>query len=424
MPVAAPSAPRRRAPPAHRDWRKPLDLGYRPRMRVVGRGPLLVVVPLAASVFAAACSDDVEPVPDVDGLDAGDDVAAPSDAASPVDARGEDGASDAGAPCDDDLDGDGVNRHLSCTGLYSDIVTKAIAPSALAYAPAVPFWSDGAEKSRWLALPAGSTIDVSDFDSWKFPNGTRVWKEFKLDGKRVETRLYMKDAAGNWQHGTYRWNDDESEAIRKEGGESVVRAGKPTYEIPSAGQCEECHATRPGKLLGVDALQLGLPGAQGLTLAELASKGWLSATPPATSLVIPDDGTGKAAAALGWLHVNCGTCHTEGVYPSGIIPLRARIRPSQLLPDSGITTAQELDGYATTVCKKSTRAIDGGAGTYDYVAGGSPATSLVSILSGRRAPDGTTPTADQQMPPLVTRAVDTEGHAALDAWISALPPCP
>lgn len=393
-------------------------------MRVARRRVLFVVLPLTVSAFAAACSDDVEPARDLDGLDAAADGAVPADAAAPLDASEGEDASDAGAPCDDDRDGDGVNRHLSCTGLYADIATKTIAATALAYAPALPFWSDGAEKSRWLELPAGTTIDVTDFDNWKFPAGTRVWKEFKLDGKRVETRLYLKDAAGNWQHGTYRWNDDESEAVRKEGGESLARAGKPTYEIPSSGQCEECHATRPGKLLGVDALQLGLPGAQGLTLAELASRGMLSATPPATSLTIPDDGTGKAAAALGWLHVNCGTCHTEGVYPSGIIPLRARLRPSQLLPDSGIGTAQELDGFATTVCKKSTRAIDGGVGTYDYVAGGSPATSLISILSGRRAPEGTTPTADQQMPPLVTRAVDVEGHAALDAWIGALPPCP
>jgi len=52
---------------------------------------------------------------------------------------------------------------------------------------------------------------------------------------------------------------------------------------------------------------------------------------------------------------------------------------------------------------------------------GSPSTSLVSILSGRRVDAGVDPDSFFQMPPLVTRRPDTQGHALLDSWITALP---
>ena len=46
----------------------------------------------------------------------------------------------------------------------------------------------------------------------------------------------------------------------------------------------------------------------------------------------------------------------------------------------------------------------------------------MSVLSGFRVPTGQDPD-DRQMPPIVTRAVDVTGHAALDAWIATLAPC-
>ena len=49
--------------------------------------------------------------------------------------------------------------------------------------------------------------------------------------------------------------------------------------------------------------------------------------------------------------------------------------------------------------------------------------SEISILSGYRVPPGQMPTV-AQMPPIVTRAVDHEGHQLLDDWINSLPACP
>src|SRR6185312_1120336 len=78
-------------------------------------------------------------------------------------------------------------RRIECTGLYSDVAKKKVAPNAREYGPAEPFWSDGLEKHRWVVLPKGEKIDASDPSEWTFPTGTKFFKEFQSDGKRLET---------------------------------------------------------------------------------------------------------------------------------------------------------------------------------------------------------------------------------------------
>src|SRR5437762_972066 len=103
---------------------------------------------------------------------------------------------------------------LTCTGLYSDISTKELAPGVEPYLPAIALWSDGADKDRWIRLPPGTTIDTSDPNEWAFPDGTKLWKQFSRDGRRVETRLWQKVRSGFWVDAAYAWSDDETEAVR------------------------------------------------------------------------------------------------------------------------------------------------------------------------------------------------------------------
>src|SRR5262245_12020436 len=79
---------------------------------------------------------------------------------------------------------------LSETGLYD--ASGAIDPRNLPFVPQYPLWSDGAEKLRWVRLPEGSKIDVTDVDAWRFPAGTRFWKQFVWAGSKVETRMIWK----------------------------------------------------------------------------------------------------------------------------------------------------------------------------------------------------------------------------------------
>ena len=83
-------------------------------------------------------------------------------------------------------------RTLECTGLYAAIASKQIALGVRAFSPAVPLWSDGADKLRWIFLPPGTSIDSSNPNEWVFPVGTKAWKEFSSGGQRVETRLWQK----------------------------------------------------------------------------------------------------------------------------------------------------------------------------------------------------------------------------------------
>jgi hypothetical protein len=380
------------------------------------------VTATAAATSGAGCSSDdggnAAPAQDAAIPDAADAFVPMVDAAPPV-------MMDAAPPkrdCAADLQADGVQMHLDCTGLYADFASKTVATENAPYTPGVQFWSDGAVKSRFLYLPPGAKIDITSFDEWKFPNGTKVWKEFKVGGKRIETRMFFK-AKDTWQRTTYRWNDAETDAVRMDGDEKVtIPVQTAVYEVPNSGQCDYCHMGRTDQLLGVEAINLGLTTAQGVTLASLAAAGRFSTAPPVTTITIPEDHTNKAAAALGWLHANCGACHNQNPDAAAqFVGLRFLLSASQLAGDGGTPTVTATDTWTTGVNVDSTRQnVDAGV-PYKRIAPGDPTHSLASILSGRRATGTDEPNAIIQMPPLVTRQVDTTGHALLDAWIGALP---
>lgn len=386
-------------------------------MRNVVLRSAFFVLPMLGAAWAAGCSSadtaaDSTPDAGSDGSSLVDTSAPKVDAADAAPKR----------DCAADQQADGLWKHLECAGLYSDFASKTIAADAKPYTPGVEFWSDGAVKSRFLYLPPGTKIDITDFDEWRFPVGTRVWKEFVVDGKRIETRIYVKTADREWHHTTYRWNETETDAVRKDDGEKVKRASGSPYEVPTTSQCDGCHDGKVDRLLGVEAVSLGLPAAKGITLATLAAEGRFNRTPPVTTVTLPNDNNGTAAPALGWLHANCGSCHSkDGLSGTDLL---WRLRAAQLAPDGGAATVQQLDSWTTAVNVPSTRIdFDAGVGvSYLRIAGGSPSTSLASILSGHRVPDTLEPNSTDQMPPLVTRRVDVAGHKLLDDWITQVPP--
>ena len=299
---------------------------------------------------------------------------------------------------------------LTCTGLFADVAAKTVAPGVREYAPAISLWSDGAEKRRWISLPPGTTIDASDPNEWVFPVGTKLWKEFSQDGRRVETRLWQKLTPTFWANAAYAWNDDETAALRSQGGD--IPFGTGTYHIPTQDECEKCHRGRTEHILGFGAVELGLPGASGITLEMLAEEGLLEPPPASTQLAIGDDGTGAAAPALGWMHVNCGiTCHNGNSramgYPSG---LRLRLDPRDL--DGRPVT--ELDPLTTSLGVAVHAANWRG---WTRIIPGNPTDSLLYDLVSNRG-------EGRQMPPIATRIIDEAGVALIEEWIRRMPPPP
>ncbi|HLK91972.1 MAG TPA: hypothetical protein VKZ18_18920 [Polyangia bacterium] len=381
-------------------------------------GPLLLTLALALAPWAG-CGGGTSTPPVFDG--GGHDGPKPQKDASDVDvvrhdAGPKDGgardASDGGIPDDCTTGAAGEPTELRCTGLYSDWATKTVASNARQYDPGLHLWSDGAGKTRWISLPAGATIDTSDMDQWTFPNGTKVWKEFTLGGKRIETRLIWKRPTGAWYLTTYRWSaDGQTSTTELTAGETNVGGG--SYEIPTQSNCYDCHAGRYDMLLGFEAVALSSPQASGFTMADLTANHLLTA-PPAAPLTIPGDA--KTAAALGYLHINCGTsCHNRESGEAGSSGFYTRLDVATL------TSPQATDTWTTGVGVNASFYPPGVAQPQIFVpcdTGSSAAYYRMSHRDG--AGDAGTGT---QMPPIITHQVDSDGVAAIAAWLNGFPQC-
>ncbi len=329
------------------------------------------------------------------------------DAKTPVD----------GPPPDDlvfDTPIDGDPNHpltLADTGLCMDLACTQISPMAKPYAPQYTLWSDGATKKRWIYLPAGAQIDTTNPNFWKFPVGTKLWKEFTRDGVRVETRLMMKlladDATpGSWFFASYGWNQAQN-ATTEATPTGMMNANGTGHDIPSRQQCRRCHENTPGRVLGFQALSLDFQGQPGeLDLDALVALNALTTNPPAAvgGFHYPLPGNPVDKAAYGYMHANCGGCHnrTSSIYATTTLELRMDVTKL------GATTT--MPAYVTTVNVNGTV----GGLTGPIVAPMNPAGSVIITRT-------TATTSPPRMPELGTEIVDPAGQTALTNWINQLP---
>ncbi|NRF65592.1 hypothetical protein HLB44_01210 [Aquincola sp. S2] len=256
------------------------------------------------------------------------------------------------------------------------------AAGALAFTPQYPLWSDAADKRRWYSLPAGTAIDQRDIDAWQFPPGTRLWKEFALGGRPVETRFIERLADGSWRFASYVWTAEGSEArLAPAAGMSIAHRDAPNgrYQVPSRTDCLACHGSAPVPVLGLSALQL--------TPRRIAA----------------DNETERAA--LGYLHANCAHCHNTS---DNRVPLKLTL--AQSAADPVASRAAVL----RSVLAASRWRAHGSAAT-QVIAPGQPQHSVLALRMASRDPQ-------VQMPPLGSAQVDAEGLALIERWIRALPP--
>jgi hypothetical protein len=323
----------------------------------------------------------------------------------PTDAPGGDADAGGEGPADCGVGDAGEPLELRCAGLYSDFASKTVAPGVVPYDPGLHLWSDGADKSRWISLPAGQTIDTSNMDEWVFPVGTRLYKEFVLGGVRIETRMLWKRGPQNWYPTTYRWSaDGQSSATELLTGElDVTDAG---YEVPSQARCVKCHSGRRDFVLGFEAVSLSTPAATGLTMSALVAQSRLT-KPPSAPLTIP--GTAVEQAALGYLHANCGeTCHNANSDAAALYTgLFLRLEVGSLASVAATNAYKTSWNVATQLYM----------GAPKRVAPCDIASSCIYVRPSQR--DGLQDArAGTQMPPVDTHAVDAVGISAIAAWIN------
>jgi hypothetical protein len=189
-----------------------------------------------------------------------------------------------------------------------------------------------------------------------------------------------------------------------------VGDGGVTWNIPTNDDCNECHRGRQDRILGFEQVSLGLPGAQGLTLAQLAERNLVKPLPAAVGLNVGDDGTGLAAPALGWLHVNCGvTCHNSNPAAAGNgAGMLLRLDPAQL--DGRPPDPHTWDILKTTV---NVPCVSGSVAGVPRIRPNNAAASAIHLLINQRGA--------LQMPPIASLIVDKPDVAIVTAWIATMP---
>ena len=311
---------------------------------------------------------------------------------------------------------------LSETGLYGR--DGAIAPGLRAFSPQYPLWSDGALKSRWILLPPGKPVDVRNGDAWDFPVGTKFWKEFRIGGRKAETRFIWRASATQWVYASYAWRADQSDAdlAPATGLASVADLGNgKAHDIPSVADCRACHVNGGAPVLGFNALQLSddrdpnAPHAEALqpgmlTLSRLDAEGLLqprrpewTARPPRIPAADP-----TTRAALGYLAANCGNCHRTSGADTALhtVDLAFNHRLAAV-------KVEEEPGWSTTVVKPGKYAIPGDQASNLRVLPGAPERSTVLHRMASRRPAS-------QMPPLGSVVADEAGLALMRTWIEGM----
>lgn len=298
---------------------------------------------------------------------------------------------------------------LSATGCVSAQNPTQAAAGLIPYEPAAQFWSDGATKERWLAVPNGTSITVGSDGDFSLPNGAVLMKHFRLNGALVETRLFMRHPDGEWAGYTYEWNAQRTDATLVQGGKSAT-IGLQSWIFPSGNDCLTCHTAAAGASLGLEAAQLNRDftyASTGRTANQLRTLDgiMLFTTPlgdPALQPAMPnpfDTSAPLAQRARAYLHTNCAQCHRSG----GPTPSSMDLRYSTLLSSMNACGALPQSG-------------DLGLGaTALIIAPGSAADSVLVARMNRRDASA--------MPPLASGMVDTAGVQLLQQWIASLTSC-
>jgi uncharacterized repeat protein (TIGR03806 family) len=318
---------------------------------------------------------------------------------------------------------------LSQTGAFEE--TKSLSPnsSLIPYDLAVPFWSDGGGKARWISVPTESPggvqkIKFTPTGEWSFPKGTVFVKHFELVTnethpdlkRRLETRLVVCDSTGSVYGVTYKWRADNSDAdlLATNLSEQIliqtasgVRTQKWYY--PSRQDCRTCHTDKAGGILGVKTRQLNGPFKYPSGVTDNQLRAWSHAglfdsgceeeklaTYPA--LARADDSTHSLEdRARSYLDANCAHCHRPGGTVANFDARYDTPLERQLLIGGPILINEGLDNARAIAPKDIWRSV---------------------IYARASSLDGL------KMPPLAHEVLDTKSLALLRQWIESLPGTP
>ncbi|MGD9646563.1 MAG: PQQ-dependent sugar dehydrogenase [Pirellulales bacterium] len=317
-------------------------------------------------------------------------------------------------------------RRLSDTGLFVSTAEELPAAGVIAYSVNAPAWHDGAVAERYLAVPGDQQVGYASGPSWTFPDGTALVQTLAIerpsgsgDGsaagaarQRIETRVLLRQQ-GEWAGYSYRWNvaQDDATLVPREGADATLATDDPiaprAWRFPSRAECLACHSRAANFVLGLTEAQINraheYPLAVDNQLRTLDHIGMFSSRlpkPPAelARLADPSDGSQSTEERVrAYLHVNCSICHVAAGGGNARMEL-GLATPTAEMHLIGARSQHDTFGIENAM----------------LVAPGEPDRSVLVHRLSRRGPG--------QMPPLVSREVDTAAVALLRDWISGLQP--
>lgn len=320
-----------------------------------------------------------------------------------------------------DAAGGDIPRLLSQTGAFANVHDLTPVAGAVPYELTLAFWSDGAVKDRFAAIPQGQVTYSPDGD-WVFPAGTVFVKTFNLatdsakpaEMRRLETRLLVIGANGRPYGASYRWRPDLSDAelvgaeglnedipVRGPGG-----AGTQTWLYPSRENCITCHNAQTSGVLGPKARQLNSDyrypdGGTENQLAHWNRLGLFSTRltdkdiAGVVSLAKANDASRSLEdRARSYLDANCAQCHRPGGTVANFDARWQTPLANQNLIDGPVLINNGID--------------------HPHVI--SPHDPWRSMIIRR-----TDTNDDTRMPPIARHTIDTQGVALLRQYILSLP---
>jgi len=313
---------------------------------------------------------------------------------------------------------------ISASGLFSDLSTLEPAPGLIPYGVNAELWSDGAYKTRYLALPGSAQIEFSPDGYWKFPANSVLVKNFYLEFTKgdpasrqiVETRFLIKNGdADEWKGLSYQWNEDASDAALLsdsatlsffiEDADSPDGFSEQQYFFPGPEDCTLCHREAAGRVLGPQTAQLngdyaydGIVDNQLRTLNHIGvfSEDIGEQYDDFPRWANPRDETlSLETRARAYLATNCSHCHRPNGVDRADIDLRYEIPLSQTNTVDWAPMLGRLDAPDARVISP---------GNADN------STILLRLLTF----------SSNRMPPVASSIIDEHGTALLRAWIDQL----
>jgi uncharacterized repeat protein (TIGR03806 family) len=264
------------------------------------------------------------------------------------------------------------------------------AVGVVSYEIIAPLWSDGSAKERFFALPEGQKASFNAGGHLDLPVGSVTMKVFHLQGRPVETRLYMKESANRWRGYSYEWREDGREADLLENGKEKT-IGTQTWVYPSRQQCDICHNTVSEITLGLSFMQL----ARKDQIAGWEKAGLLEKVPtfdPTPLVDYRDLEEPIDARARSYLQGNCDYCHQP--QGGGVGNFDFRIQKD--FASMGICNQLPLVDVFPV---KDARILK-------------PGVPSASVLLLRMKDSG-----DFHMPPQISRVADPDGIELMEQWV-------